>query len=191
MLSTVITAWNALMIRALAFAGRVLGEEKYAKAAINAYEFIKNNLVNPDGLILRKYRITGLMSLVLDDYAFLIAYALLELYQLTYNIEYLDDAIALVERLTTNFMMKNNGYFYISINAEVSLVELKNAHDGEIPSGNSIMALVLLQLADITVNGEYEEKARKILKLFNNDMNEYAYKVFSNADFIDLFARQA
>jgi len=88
----ILTAWNGLMIAALAIGGRVLGIEKYTLAAEKASEFIFSKLVRPDGRLLARYRDGEAAFLAyLDDYAFLI-WALIELYETTYKPMYLKKA---------------------------------------------------------------------------------------------------
>ena len=79
----VLTAWNAMMIRALAVSGRVLDREQDIVAAERAAEFLLNNLREDNGHLLRTWR-NGVArySAYLDDYAFLVS-AFLELHKAT------------------------------------------------------------------------------------------------------------
>src|SRR5262249_28153230 len=50
-----LTAWNGLMIGALARAARVLGRAEYRDAAAGAADFILANMRGPDGRLLRTW----------------------------------------------------------------------------------------------------------------------------------------
>ena len=75
----VLTAWNGLMISALAKAAQVLQDEEYLKAAQNSAQFIKENLYEK-GRLGRRFRDSeAKITASLDDYAYLIQ-ALIDLY---------------------------------------------------------------------------------------------------------------
>lgn len=95
----VLTAWNAMMISALVKADRVLGEEKYLRAAREAHVFLKTRLTKPDGRLWLRWRdeepdIDG----QLDDYAFY-CLALIGLYEAEFAPEYLQEAVGLADRM--------------------------------------------------------------------------------------------
>lgn len=69
----ILTAWNGLMIAALSYGARVLGETEYARAAEKAVAFINKNLRRDDGRLLARYRDGEAAYLAyVDDYAFLV-----------------------------------------------------------------------------------------------------------------------
>ena len=95
----------------------------------------------------------------LDDYAFLIQ-GLLELYETTFDVDYLKSALNLNEYLLKHFWDgKNAGFFFIADNGEDLLIRQKELYDGAIPSGNSIAMLNLLRLGRITADYDLEQKA--------------------------------
>jgi uncharacterized protein YyaL (SSP411 family) len=184
----ILTDWNGLMISALAMGARAFDNKTYEKAAINAADFIINNLISKDGLLLHRYR-DGQSAIAanLDDYAFFIM-GLFELYQTTFNILYLKTATNLIKYLIENFWDNENGGFYFTkINDEIAGFRKKDVYDGEIPSGNSIALLNLIKLSRITADNSLEDKAFKILKAFSKTIENTpeAYTQFiSSFDFI-------
>ena len=85
----VLCDWNGLMIASFAFAGRVLGDQKYYQAAAKAADFILTRMMS-EGRLLHRWRegAAGIAA-TLEDYAFFI-YGLLELYEATFQDKYLD-----------------------------------------------------------------------------------------------------
>lgn len=162
----VLTDWNGLMIVALSKASRVFNEEKYMYAAIKAVSFVKNQMLQ-NGKLKHRYREKEtLIDAFLDDYAFLI-WGLIELYQATFDIEYLSDAMRLNTIQIAEFEDEiNGGFFHSSKNAEKLLYRNKEIYDGAIPSGNSIAILNLLKLARISGNTTLEEKAYDAMYAF-------------------------
>ncbi len=169
----ILTDWNGLMIAALARGARVLEEPEYTLAAIRAVDFIFGNLFTPDGQLLHRYR-DGEAALTgnLDDYAFLI-HGLLELYETTFEVNYLKKAIRLNEYLLKHLWDDENGGFYFTeSNEDELLVRQKEIYDGALPSGNSIAMLNLIRLGRITANPDLEQKAAKIGRCFYENVTK-------------------
>ena len=149
----ILTDWNGLMIAALAKAGNVLDNQKYTAAAAKAADFILQNLTDDKGRLLKRYRKgkAGL-SAHLNDYAFMV-WGLLELYQATFEIKYLKDAIELNQQMLSHFWDEENGGLYMTADdSEKLLVRSKTIYDGAIPSGNSVAVFNLLRLGHMTGN---------------------------------------
>ena len=105
----ILTDWNGLMIGALAMGGRVLDERVYSDAAKRGASFIFNNMLSADGHLLHRfYDEEAAVAGNLDDYAFLIQ-GLLELYETTFNVDYLKNALNLNEYLLKHFWDEKNG----------------------------------------------------------------------------------
>jgi len=163
----VLTDWNGLMIAALAKAARVLQEPQYANAARRAVDFVFHTMLAPDGRLFHRYR-DGDTALPahLDDHAFL-THGLLELYGTTFEVSYLERALALNSHLIEHFWDEDNGGFYFSADdGEELLLRQKQAYDGALPSGNSVAMLNLLRLGRITADPDLEAKAATIGRAF-------------------------
>ncbi|MHA1125440.1 MAG: thioredoxin domain-containing protein [Candidatus Heimdallarchaeota archaeon] len=180
----ILTDWNGLMIAALAIAGRAFENEKYIQAAENATNFILKNLTLELDRLLHRFR-EGEAAIqgMIDDYSFFI-WGLLELYQSTFTVSYLKQAIALNKILIDNFWDDQDGGFYFTTkDAEELLVRKKEIYDGAVPSGNSVAMLNLIRISRMTADIELEEKAAKINKAFSFSIEQalLAHSMFLSA----------
>ncbi len=169
----ILTDWNGLMVAALAKASRVLQEPRYASAARRAVSFFLDTMLAPDGRLLHRYR-DGEAALPahLDDYAFLI-HGLLELYDTTFEVGYLERGLALNKYLVEHCWDKENGGFYFAADdGEALLLRQKQAYDGALPSGNSLAMLNLLRLARITASPDLEARAARIGRAFFDSVRQ-------------------
>jgi uncharacterized protein len=169
----VLTDWNGLMIAALAKGARVLGEAAYAEAAKAAADFILGNLLTPAGRLEHRYR-DGHASIEgnLDDYAFLV-FGLTELYQATFEPDYLRHASELNDTMIKHFRDPETGGFYFTPDdAEALIVRQQEVYDGALPSGNSMVMLNLITLARLTGKPELEELAAAIPRAFSGRLAE-------------------
>jgi len=168
----ILTDWNALMIAILAKGARVLRDDNYTEAAQWAYEFLMGNLRTDNGELLHRYRDgEAAVAANLDDYAFLIN-AQIELYETTFDAQYLHDAIDLNEHLIEHFRDNDNGgFFFTADDAERLLSRQKEVYDGAVPSGNSIAMMNLLRLSRITADSRLEQMASDIGETFSGIVN--------------------
>jgi uncharacterized protein YyaL (SSP411 family) len=160
----VLTAWNGMMISALARAGAALRYPPYIAAAERAAEFLDAVMVQQDGQLLRRYR-DGEAAIpgMLEDYA-CFAGALIDLYEVTGGFPYLVRAIALTDWQIALFEDSTDGGFYSSSMKDAGqLLRLKDDYDGAEPAGNSVALGNLLRLHRITGDTRYEESARRVL----------------------------
>ncbi len=171
----IITSWNGHMISALARAAQVLGEKRYLAAAERAATFIRARLYDPASRrLLRRYRDgEGGLAGQLDDYAFLVN-GLLDLYEASFDITWLQMAMALTESQIALFGDEVRGGFFETSGSDGSvLVRLKGDYDGAEPTGNSMSALNLLRLGWITGNTEWLKRAGATIEAFGGRLNEY------------------
>lgn len=169
----ILNDWNGLMIAALAMAGRAFGNEQYIKEAEEALSFINEKMNRREGGLLHRYRDgEAAIQAHADDYAFLI-FGLLELYESTFHIPHLQQAIDLNRLFIKQFWdEESGGFWFTSDEAEVLLGRKKEIYDGALPSGNSIAALNLVKLGRITANTDWEEKADRIFRLFSEQVQQ-------------------
>lgn len=166
----ILTAWNGLMISALAKSAPVLGERKLLDAAERAARFITGTLWNPDRQrLLRRYRdgeaaIDGKAA----DYAFLIS-GLIDLYEASGKSEWLELAIRLAELQTGQFFDSRYGCFY-STAIDDRNVPLRTIEDNDSaePSANSTSAINFLRLAAITGREAFREIAERTMRYFSD-----------------------
>ena len=172
----ILADWNGLMISALAKGARVLGNDEYLTAARQAADFVLENMVDENGLLLHRYRGGSAgISGHLDDYAFF-TQGLIDLYQTSFEVEYLAEAIKLTEKMLELFLDEESGGFYLSMEEANSLhFRQKESADGALPSGNSVAFGNLLRLSWLTGNGKYSEHALDTAKAFSRFLQQYPY----------------
>jgi uncharacterized protein len=166
----ILLSWNGLMISAFARASQVLKNKSYLDAALKAARFLLTVLTESGtGRMLRRYRDgEAKFEAHLADYAFFIQ-GLLDLYEASFEIEWLQTAIKLTEEQNGLFYDHNNGGFYdISGNDPTVLVRTKEVYDNAEPSGNAIAILNLLRLSQILGNEQYHEMALKSIMCFSH-----------------------
>jgi uncharacterized protein len=154
----ILTDWNGLMISALAQGGRILDDQDLVEAARGAADFILTNLRRKDGVLLHRYR-DGEAAIPghLDDYAFLVQ-GLIDLYQATYDLSYLEHASALTEEMLAHFLDTEDGGFYLTAVENDDLpFRQKPSADAAIPSGNSVAFGNLLRLSWLTGRTEFAD----------------------------------
>jgi uncharacterized protein YyaL (SSP411 family) len=169
----VLTAWNGMMIAALALAGRQLREPRYTAAARVAADAILTCLAAAgDGLYHSLCRGSAKVPAFLDDYAFFI-HGLIELHRTDPGEKHLAAAerfLAVVER---DFAAAGGGYYDTPADQADLLVRPRLAYDGAIPSGNSQMVHDLLDLYELTGRGSYLDRAERDLRAAAGAMGRY------------------
>ncbi len=168
----VLTAWNGLMIAALAKASQAFGDPSYADAAGRALAFLESKLIREDGRLLARYRDgESAHPAYLDDYAFL-AWGLLELYEATFAARHLDGALKLAREMERLFKDdREGGYYFSGLDGEPLLARAKEIYDGATPAGNSVAALVLLRLGRMTGDSSLERAAEGIFRAFSGSVS--------------------
>ncbi len=170
-----LTSWNALAIRGMAIAGRVLERDDLIDAAESACDFIRENLV-VDGRLLASYKDgQARFSAYLDDHAFLVD-AILELLQSRWSKRHLDFAITLADLMLEHFEdTGNGGFFFTADDHETLMHRPKPFADDAIPSGNGIAALALQRLGHVLGEQRYIDAAEKTLRSAWKAMDEYPH----------------
>lgn len=171
----VLTAWNGLMIAALAKGAKALQKPEYAKAAAAAADFIWEQLRRrEDGRLLARYRDgEAAIPAYVDDYAFLI-WGLTELYEATGQVLHLDRALQLKDGLLALFSdEEGGGFFFTGIDGEELPIRSKELYDGALPSGNSVAAKQLYKLSVITQDVELKAVAERTAAVLASAAGEY------------------
>jgi uncharacterized protein len=171
----IISAWNGLMISAYARAAQVLDEPRYLEIATHAAKFLRTNLYSEKSkLLYRNYR--GSRSDIegfADDYAFVIQ-GLLDLYQASFDIEWLKLAAQLQETQDRLFFDdKSGGYFSTSGKDKSVFLRMKDDNDGAEPAASSVAALNLLRLSQFRDDKPMAERARKTIDAFATTLSHF------------------
>jgi hypothetical protein len=180
----VLTAWNGLMIAALAKAAQALNEPAFARAAARSATFILERMRDPSGRLYRRFREGHLANPgYLEDYVYFV-WGLIELYEATFDLNFLQEAIDL-NRMASDLFWdeEQGGFFFTAKDGEPLISREKEIYDGAVPSGNSVGLLNLLRLGKITGASEWSEKADQLLRSFSATISGYpmAYTQVLNA----------
>jgi len=168
----ILVAWNGLMISAYAKAGLILNNQAFIQQALKSTKFILSKMYI-NGRLFRSYK-DGMAkhNAYLDDYAFFIA-GLLDLYEATYDIQWVNKAIELDKVLAQHYEdIKKGGFYKTSNDHEKLLAREKPGYDGAEPTGNSVQVLNLLRLGEFTSDASYTSRAVKTLSFFSSILNE-------------------
>jgi uncharacterized protein YyaL (SSP411 family) len=182
----ILTAWNGLMIAALARADRVLqpgarhatrasrGDHRYRRAATEAVGFILARLWDPARqVLLRRYR-DGEAAIdgYAEDYAFMI-WALLELFESDGDPRWLEWAMRLQDRQDALFWDEEAGGWFSTTGTDSSvLLRLKEDYDGAEPTPSSVSALNVLKLHHVTGSATLLERAERTLASFGSQLEQ-------------------
>jgi uncharacterized protein YyaL (SSP411 family) len=162
----VLTSWNAMMVRGLARAARVFGEEAWLVSARRALEFIRATLWRDGRLYATSKDGVAHLNAYLDDHAFLLD-ALLELMQCEFREDDLRFARDLSELLLEQFEdPAAGGFFFVSHDHEKLIHRAKPGHDNATPAGNGIAAFALQRLGHLIGEPRYLAAAERALRLF-------------------------
>jgi uncharacterized protein YyaL (SSP411 family) len=159
-----IASWNGLMLAALSQGGRVAPAERLA-------EFLLGPLSTADGRLHRTWR-EGIAKGTgyLEDYAD-VAYGLLELHVASGDPRWLREAHRLALLAVELFAdEERGGFFQTPADGERLVACKKEVDDHPTPSGNAMLAYVLLRLARIWGDAELEERAVSVLRLVRDAM---------------------
>ena len=162
----IITSWNALMIRALAHGGKILGDKNYVQAGATAAQFLMDNhrptrekLFRTSRNAIKKY------AGFLDDYAFLVQ-AMLALHDAEAGGKWKEHASDLANVMVEKFADKTSGGFFFTDKDAIDLiVRQKTASDSPLPSGNAVATIAMLELGD-------RETAKRCLMVFANQLSQ-------------------
>jgi uncharacterized protein len=172
----IIAAWNGLMISAYARGAEVLREPRYLERAVRAAKFIRTQLWDDSKkLLFRSYREgRGQVEGFADDYAFVIQ-GLLDLYQASFDIEWLKFAIQLQEIQDCLFFDEKYGGYFSTTGKDGSVfLRIKDDNDSAEPAASSVAALNLLRLAQIQAADEWRQRAEKTMNAFHTTLSSFA-----------------
>jgi uncharacterized protein len=172
----IITAWNGLMISAFARGAQILDDPAYLEAATRAATFVRTQLHDESKKVLvRNYRegrseVEGFA----DDYAFVIQ-GLLDLYEASFDVHWLQFAIELQETQDRLFLDQERGGYFSGTGQDASiLLRMKEDNDSAEPAASSVAALNLLRLAQFRNEKRWYERAEKTIDAFSSQIGHFA-----------------
>jgi uncharacterized protein YyaL (SSP411 family) len=177
----VLTAWNGLMLKAFAEAALAFDSETYRDTAVRNADFLLTQMRpasraggqgargrapgTPSRRLLRTWK-EGVARLngYLEDYACL-ADGLLALHAATLDQRYLRSAVELTDEMLDLFWDEAlQGFFDTGRDHEQLVTRPRDFFDNATPSGTSVAVDVLLRLALLTDNADYERRAATCLR---------------------------
>jgi uncharacterized protein YyaL (SSP411 family) len=169
----ILTAWNGLMIKGMAHAGRLLGRDDCIASAARAVDFLHAQLWR-DGRLLATHKDgRSHLNAYLDDYAFLMD-GVLELLQARWRDSDMRFLVALTDALLAHYQDPHQGGFYFTADDHEKLIHRpKPAGDEAIPAGNGVAAQVLLRLGHLLGDSRYLDAAERTLKALYQDMARF------------------
>lgn len=170
----IITAWNGMMLSAMAEAARVFGNTAYLESARQNADFLLRNHTKPDGRLLRTSR-GGLAHLdaYLEDYAYLTE-GLVDLYEAGSAESYLHAAARLAEYLISDFMDREQGGFFTTAAHHESLIlRHRDGMDGATPSANAVAASALARLSFHFDREEWRRAAVSAIRAYGRQITRY------------------
>ncbi|KAG2219593.1 hypothetical protein INT45_004844 [Circinella minor] len=175
----ILTSWNGLMISGLSQAGSILNEPSFIELAKKTATFIHSNMYNGEtGILLRSFR-EGPSNIegFLDDYSYLIQ-GLLDLYEATFDEQWIKWAYSLQEKQNEQFYDENNhGYFNVNSEDKSILVRMKEEQDGAEPSGNAISVRNLIRLSTLLQkeSSRYNKIAQDTIESFYTELSKFPF----------------
>ncbi|MEZ4951054.1 MAG: hypothetical protein R2784_16965 [Saprospiraceae bacterium] len=177
----IITSWNAILGTAYTHLYTATGEEEYFEKAKGLLKFLNENLVSNSSQKVFRNITHGTIGEegVLKDYAFL-AKANLDFYHVSFDKKYLQQADKIVQWVNACFSDEEDLFFFdASSRREEDLLKRTDLADEEMPSGNAIMAEVLLSLANLLGNEKYRQRseamALKVMAITSTSPLNYPY----------------
>jgi uncharacterized protein YyaL (SSP411 family) len=167
-----VAAWNGLTLAALAETGRRLASNTVLQAAERLGNFLLTELSTPDGRLYRTWR-NGRAGIpgYLEDYAD-VAQGLYELHVATGELRWLEESNRLARLAVDLFGDEERGGFFMTArDAEQLVARKKDLDDNPVPSGNSMLAFLLLRLARIYGDNELEQRAVGVLRLLHPNLS--------------------
>jgi hypothetical protein len=170
----VLTAWNGLMIGAMAEGHRVLRDPRYLTGAARAADFLLTTLRRPDGGLFRTYRAgKAHLAAYLEDYASL-AEGLVDLYEAGGDVRYLREATRLAERILADFRDDTGGGFYDTAKGHEGLIiRHREGADGAVPNANALAASVLARLSFHLDRSEFRDAAIAAISAYGRTIQEH------------------
>ena len=185
----IITAWNGMMISAMAEAGRVLGVSRYIDGAMKAADFLLQVHRTSEETLLRTSR-QGRAHLdgVLEDYAYLTE-GLIDVYEACGQERYLTVALQLGERMVDSFQDRDQGGFYTTAKTHETLIlRAREGADGATPSGNAVAVSALARLSFHYDRQDLRETAVAGIRAYGRQIARYPRAFAKSLAVVDLLA---
>lgn len=166
-----------MMIKSFAYVGQQFNREDYIDTAINAANYLLQTNQTSNELLSRS-SLAGQTSIpaLQEDYACL-AEALLQIYDATLNISWLEKATVLANKMIQDFWYEENGGFFMNTQGKENLLPAspKEIKDNATSSGNSVALRVLVRLTKRTGSQHFQTYAQQLIRAYSDDITQRPY----------------
>jgi len=174
---------NAYWISTLIFIAEALNKEEWRKLSLSNYNLIKN-LIKDE--IYHCYKDRGGVKVFLDDYSYL-AQLMINFYETTGEVNYLNDAIKIMKQTLDLFYDKENKILQKNpINQNDLFVPPLDINDNNIPNGNSIFLLNCKKLEAITNDAKWQNITKELMQSFHSFLNSKSTQMISYIKSLDM-----
>jgi len=174
---------NAYWISTLIFVAEVFNKEEWKKLSLLNYNLIKN-LTKDE--IYHCYKDKDGVKVFLDDYAYL-AQLMINFYETTGEINYLDDAKKIVQQTWDLFYDKENKILQKNpIKQNDLFVPPLDINDSNIPNGNSVFLLNCKKLEAITNDTKWQGMTKELIQSFHSFLNLKSTQMVSYIKNLDM-----
>jgi uncharacterized protein YyaL (SSP411 family) len=167
----ILTAWNGLMIKGMAVAGRRLGNDDYIQSAQRALDYVRDTLWVEGRLLATAKDGRAHLMAYLDDYVFLID-GILALLEARWRNQDLELAISLMDVVLQRFSAEQGGFYFTADDHEQLIQRPRPWMDDALPAGNGIAAQVMLRLGYLLGESRYLQAAAQTLRAALADMRQ-------------------
>lgn len=176
----ILLGWNAMMNIAYSKASIALGDKQFEEVAVRNIDllgnvFIKDGETFHTAVFDDKIGATSSAKIVavLDDLA-IYAEALIYLFECTGNPTFLERSKGIIDQVISSFSDEEEVFFYYSSSSQKDvIVRKKEIYDGATPSGNAVMARVLLRMSIYLDKPEWKQRSLKMLDALHEMAKKY------------------
>ncbi len=174
---------NAYWISTLIFVAEIFNKEEWKKLSLTNFNLIKNLTQNG---IYHCYKDKEGVKVFLDDYAYL-AQLMINFYEITGKVDYLDDAKKVVQQTWDLFYDKQNKILQKNpIDQNDLFVPPLDINDSNVPNGNSIFLLNCKKLEVITNDAKWQNMVKELTQSFHSFLNLQATQMISYIKNLDV-----
>jgi len=174
---------NAYWISTLIFVAEIFNKEEWKDLSLSNFNLIKNLTQNG---IYHCYKDKEGVKVFLDDYAYL-AQLMINFYEVTGKIDYLDDAKKVVQQTWNLFYDKKNKILQKNpIKQNDLFVPPLDINDSNVPNGNSIFLLNCKKLEVITNDAKWQNMVKELTQSFHSFLNLQATQMASYIKNLDV-----
>ena len=168
----IITAWNGLLLIALAEAARTLGNETYLQTASELAGFMISNLKTDSGWMRTWRNGKSKHNATLRDLA-ATGLGLLALYETDFDNQWFQEALQISESILEHYQDPDGGFYDTRVDQTDLITRPKSVQDTPFPSGNSLALQLLLQMYNFTGDGRYADPVDRALRGMQSAASRY------------------